>query len=114
MPLAVTAPTWKHVTAVSMPGTAELRATRAHTDQDLARAPRVESTSEWRNQSLCVPAYRIHKHKNLGYVRLQGRMIYLGRAESAESKSLYRRVLAEWLASRRVLPAWRRTASDPS
>lgn len=49
-----------------------------------------------------IPAYRIHRTKGLGYVRLQGRMIYLGKANSADSLERYRRLVGEWLVSGRV------------
>jgi integrase len=49
-----------------------------------------------------VPAYRIHRTKGLGYVRLNKRMVYLGKANSSESFAKYRRILGEWLASGRV------------
>ena len=49
-----------------------------------------------------VPAYRIHRGKQLGYVRLNRRMIYLGKANTPESFERYRRALGEWLASGRV------------
>ncbi|HEV2294521.1 MAG TPA: site-specific integrase [Tepidisphaeraceae bacterium] len=49
-----------------------------------------------------VPAYRVHKAKNLGYVRLDGRMVYLGKAGTEQSHDRYRRVVAEWLATGRV------------
>jgi integrase len=49
-----------------------------------------------------VPAYRIHRGKQLGYVRLNKRMIYLGKASTPESFDRYRRLLGEWLASGRL------------
>ena len=49
-----------------------------------------------------LPAYRVHKAKALGYVRLKGRMVYLGRAGSVESHEQYRRTVAEWMATGRV------------
>lgn len=57
-----------------------------------------------------VPAYRIHRAKGLGYVRLNKRMVYLGAANSPESFERYRRILGEWLATGR---APRRGSSDP-
>jgi integrase len=41
-----------------------------------------------------APAYCIHKTRNLAFVRLDGRMIYLGRAHSPESRERYHAVLA--------------------
>src|SRR5688500_8007847 len=49
-----------------------------------------------------LPAYRIHRTKQLGYVRLNKRMIYLGRVNTTESFNHYRRVLGEWLATGRA------------
>ena len=44
------------------------------------------------------PAYCVHKSKNLAYVRIRGRMIYLGRAHSRESMQRYAEVTAAYLA----------------
>jgi integrase len=44
------------------------------------------------------PAYCVHKSKNLAYVRIGGRMIYLGRAHSRESLQRYAEVTAAHLA----------------
>ena len=44
------------------------------------------------------PAYCVHKSKNLAYVRIRGRMIYLGRAHSRESLNRYAEVAAAYLA----------------
>lgn len=41
-----------------------------------------------------APAYCVHKSRNLAFVRLSGRMIYLGRAHSAESHERYHAALA--------------------
>ena len=49
-----------------------------------------------------VPAYRLHRAKKLAYVRLDRRMIYLGRADSVESRERYRRVVSEWLSTGRA------------
>lgn len=49
-----------------------------------------------------VPAYRVHRAKDLGYVRLNGRMVYLGRANSPESLAAYHRTVAEFLACGRM------------
>src|SRR5690606_25675955 len=45
------------------------------------------------------PKYCLHKPKNQAYVRLDGRMIYLGIYGSSESYAAYTRGLAEWFAS---------------
>ena len=41
-----------------------------------------------------APGYCVHKTRNLAFVRLGGRMIYLGRAHSPESRERYHAVLA--------------------
>ena len=43
-------------------------------------------------------AYRIHKTRNLAYVRLGGKFVYLGRAHSPESHERYHAALADHLA----------------
>ena len=48
-----------------------------------------------------IPAYRVHRGKGLGYVRLSGRVIYLGKAQTPESVQRYRQVVGEWLATGR-------------
>lgn len=45
------------------------------------------------------PSYCHHKGKNLAYVRLNGRMFYLGTYNSPESKVAYARLKAEWLSN---------------
>ena len=44
------------------------------------------------------PQYRVHKTKNLAYVRLKGRMHYLGRAHSRESHERYHAAIAAHLS----------------
>lgn len=46
-----------------------------------------------------LPSFRHHKNSGQAIVTLNGRDIYLGAFNSAESKAEYRRVTAEWLAS---------------
>ncbi len=54
---------------------------------------------------LRIPAYRLHKPKQLAVVRLNGRDIYLGPYNSPESRQVYDRLIAEWLAAgRQTLP----------
>src|SRR5437868_4348702 len=48
------------------------------------------------------PKYRHYKPKNLAVVRIDGRDHYLGRHNSAESRQLYYRLLAEWRSGGRV------------
>ena len=55
-----------------------------------------------------VPAYCRHKRKkghDLAYVLLSGRTIYLGPHGTKRSKREYDRILEEWLANDRRLPA---------
>jgi integrase len=47
-----------------------------------------------------APGYRIHKTWNLAFIRLHGRMIYLGRAHSPESHERYHEVLATHYAGK--------------
>ena len=47
-----------------------------------------------------APAYCIHKTRNLAFIRLGGRMIYLGRAHSPESHERYHEVLAAHYAGK--------------
>jgi len=47
-----------------------------------------------------APAYCVHKSRNLAFVRLSGRMIYLGRAHSPESHERYHAVLADHYAGK--------------
>ena len=44
------------------------------------------------------PAYSLHKAKNLAYVRIDGRQIYLGEYGSPESRDRYDDLIAEWIA----------------
>jgi hypothetical protein len=46
------------------------------------------------------PGYRLHKPTGQAYVRLGGKMFYLGSHGSEESRQKYARLKAEWLASR--------------
>jgi integrase len=45
------------------------------------------------------PKYRHYKPKDLAVVRIDGRDIYLGKYNSAESREKYKRVIAEWLTT---------------
>jgi len=45
-----------------------------------------------------LPAYCIHKSRNLAYMTLGGREVYLGRAHSPESHAKYREALSALLA----------------
>ena len=57
------------------------------------------------------PAYCIHKTRNLAFIRLGGRMIYLGRAHSPESHERYHEVLAAHYAGKPIhRPATDKTA----
>jgi integrase len=52
-----------------------------------------------------IPAYRHHRPSNQGIVTLSGRDHYLGKYGSAESKVEYDRLIGEWLARGRQMPA---------
>ncbi|MFM7807927.1 MAG: hypothetical protein ACKPEA_08335, partial [Planctomycetota bacterium] len=52
-----------------------------------------------------LPAYCVHKGRNLAYMTLKGREHYLGRAHSPESHAAYREALAACLAGEPVQPA---------
>ncbi|OAI40312.1 hypothetical protein AYO40_04895 [Planctomycetaceae bacterium SCGC AG-212-D15] len=52
----------------------------------------------------CVPSYRLHKASGQAVVVLNGKSVYLGRFDSAESKQKYERTVEEWLANHRLLP----------
>lgn len=60
-----------------------------------------------RTHSHELPSYRLHKPKGLAVVRLNGRDIYLGPYGTPESRTAYERVIAEWLANGKQLPASR-------
>ena len=57
-----------------------------------------------------VPKYRLHKTTGLAKVRLSGRDVYLGQYGTPESRTKYRKVVAEWLASARQEPTGPRLA----
>ena len=48
-----------------------------------------------------VPSYLRHKAKDLAYIRINGRVHYLGKFGTPESHERYRRVVGEWLSSGR-------------
>ena len=50
-----------------------------------------------------IPAYRLHKARNLAVVRIDGKDVYLGEYDSPESKVKYERVVADWLKSHHEL-----------
>ena len=52
-----------------------------------------------------LPKHCRHQAKDLGHVRLDGRVIYTGPWGSGQSVQAYNRLLAEWLANGRRLPA---------
>ena len=51
------------------------------------------------------PSYRLHKATGQAVVTIDARDHYLGRYDSAESRAEYDRLIAEWLANGRQLPA---------
>lgn len=64
--------------------------------------------------TVSIPAYCLHKRKNLAYVRLSGDFVYLGPYGSPESKAEYERVVAEWLSRGRTPKAKRDAGSAAS
>jgi integrase len=59
-----------------------------------------------------IPSYRLHKPSGQAVVTLSGKDQYLGRHGSAESRTAYERLLAEWLANRRRPPEPQGTFPD--
>jgi hypothetical protein len=45
-----------------------------------------------------IPSYRLHKPTNQANVVIRGKMFYLGRFGSVESRAEYNRIIADWLA----------------
>lgn len=54
---------------------------------------------------LRIPSYRRHKPSGQAVVTLDGRDLYLGKYNTASSRQAYDRVINEWLAHERSLPA---------
>jgi len=54
-----------------------------------------------------IPAYRLHRPSGQAVVRIDGKDFYLGRYGTVESRAEYDRVIAEWLAAGRMVPATR-------
>ncbi len=52
-----------------------------------------------------TPSYRLHKPSGQAVVTLDGHDVYLGKHGSPESRAEYDRLIAEWLANGRRLPA---------
>lgn len=52
-----------------------------------------------------APRYRLHRPSNQAVVTINGRDFYLGKWNTAASRQAYDRVVAEWLAGGRRLPA---------
>ena len=54
-----------------------------------------------------VPSYRRQRKPtgDLAFVKLDDQRIYLGAYNTSESRELYRKTVAEWLANNRQLPA---------
>ncbi|MCA9304899.1 MAG: site-specific integrase [Phycisphaerales bacterium] len=49
-----------------------------------------------------IPMYRLHKPSGRAVVRLNGRDVYLGKYDTAESRAQYDAVIADWLAGSRI------------
>ncbi|MBI3817441.1 MAG: site-specific integrase [Planctomycetes bacterium] len=52
-----------------------------------------------------LPNHLHHKTHNLGYVKLDGRVIYTGKWATPECKGTYERLIAEWLINGKHLPS---------
>ncbi len=61
------------------------------------------------DRQLRVPTYRLHKASKQAIVTLDGRDFYLGKYRTRVSRQAYDRLIAEWAANGRQLPA---TAQD--
>jgi hypothetical protein len=61
-----------------------------------------------------LPSYRPHEPTGQAVVTLNGKDYYLGRHGTQMSKDAYDRLMAEWLAGGRQLPAARRSMADPA
>jgi hypothetical protein len=48
------------------------------------------------------PSYCHHKATDQAYVRLGGKVFYLGKYNSVESQELYKRLKSEWLLNKHV------------
>jgi hypothetical protein len=57
------------------------------------------------------PSYRLHKPSGQAIVTLNGRDFYLGQWNSAESRTEFERLLAEWLSNSHQLPTASRGGS---
>ncbi len=56
-----------------------------------------------------LPSYRFHKGSGQAVVTFSGKDIYLGVHGTEESRTEYKRVIAEWLQSNQMTPATSRT-----
>jgi hypothetical protein len=56
------------------------------------------------NASPRIPSYRLHKPSGQAVVTIDGRDIYLGKFNSAASRTEYNRLIGEWLANAGTLP----------
>ena len=59
-----------------------------------------------------LPTYRLHKPSGQAVVTVNGHDFYLGKHGSARSRAEYDRLLAEWLANGRRLPASDATVNE--
>ena len=67
------------------------------------------------NRPIRIPSYRLHKPSGQAIVTIRGKMFYLGRYGSVESRSEYGRIIAEWQAGpSEIPPASASTAPVPS
>lgn len=54
--------------------------------------------------TVTIPAYRLHRASGRAIVTIAGEVHYLGKHDSAESKSAYQKMIGEWLARGRQQP----------
>ncbi|RPI64315.1 MAG: site-specific integrase [Planctomycetaceae bacterium] len=59
--------------------------------------------TKYPQQKQLVPSLNLHKPTGQGYVRLNGRFIYLGRFDAAETHQKYHQLIAEWMVLGRQL-----------
>ena len=60
-----------------------------------------------------TPKYRHHKSRDLAFVEIDKRRIYLGPHNSQESREAYDEIISRWLANGRSLPASKPNESQP-
>src|SRR5438105_904991 len=67
-----------------------------------------------RPKSINPPKYRFHKRSGQAIVTIDGRDCYLGAHGTAESRGRYDKLIGEWLAHGRTLPAAAKPDEPPA